>query len=123
MKLFKISVKHAAPKDSHTSVECFAIAEDEATVYECVDAATYQRWSEAEAEGETHAIYDEDWNEIGRETERERRMRLRGDIDDDEDWSDAYYGLTWYGWDEGQEIDEAQANVLLALGVAEDWRK
>ena len=123
IKLFTIRVKHAAPRDSHTAIECFAIANDEDAVYEAVNGLNYERWSDNEDDGIRHEIYDDEYNVIGEEGEKERRLRLRGDIDDEEDWSDAYYGLTWFGWDEGRLISNGEAEALLRLGVAVDWRQ
>ena len=36
-KLYKIKVQHVAPKDEHTSIECFLLAENDEAVYHWVD--------------------------------------------------------------------------------------
>jgi len=125
MKLYKIIVLHAAPKDTHEAVECFAIAENDKIVYRNIDKIfNCDCWETREEEETVYTIYDDDYNDIGQETERERRMRLRGEINDEEaEFCDAYYGITLYGWDEGKEISDEQIETLLALGVAVDWRK
>lgn len=119
--LYRIKFDHVAPKDHKEGTETFALADDEATIFERVDKEyNYDSWSEDDDE---HVIYDDDYQEIGTETRRERVMRLRGQIgDEDNDYSDAYYGITDWGWDEGVEISDEDAATLLRLGLAMDWR-
>lgn len=50
-------------------------------------------------------------------------LRLRGEFnDDDADYGDAYYGITHYGWEEGKDITPDEAETLLRLELAVDWR-
>ena len=121
MELFKIKMKHHSPKDSEMGIVGCVITDSEKAVYEHVDSVySTNGWAEAEEEGETFKIYDDSFNQIGTETFLDRRMRLRGDIDDDcNNYADAYYGLTFYGWESMGEISEADADTLARLGIAE----
>lgn len=47
-----------------------------------------------------------------------RMIRLKGEINDENDYSDAYYGLTFYGWELVDEnIDDKNANYLIRVGL------
>lgn len=43
-------------------------------------------------------------------------IRNRGDLDDD--WGDAYYGVTKYAWEQGVPISDSDIEVLVRLGIA-----
>jgi hypothetical protein len=123
-KLHTILVLHAAPKDMHQSIETYVIADDEDVILERVDSEfARDAWSERSAELGMLEIYDEKYDVIGEETFLERMKRLRGEYnDDDADFSDAHYGITHFGWDEGKDVTPAEIEMLLALNVAQDWR-
>lgn len=128
MKLHKILLRHCSPKDSVEVTKQYVLADKEIAILERLDAPegryTYGAWKEHSAEAEEPCnIYDDKYNVIGMETYLEKMLRLRGEFnDDDADYSDAYYGIRHWGWDEGVEISEGDAAVLLRLGIAEDWR-
>ena len=63
-------------------------------------------------------VYDDDYELIGTESRREKWLRIGGQIwDDSNDYSDAYYGITHYGWEEIKEVTEEEIKVLRACGV------
>ena len=100
MNIYKINVEHAAPKNSWTNIECFLLAEDEESVYQWLDEKESGCWSDRGNEDGLIDIYDEDYNVIGQESYKEKMLRIKGEInDDDRSFDDAYYGLTFYGWE------------------------
>lgn len=111
MNLYRILFTHTAPKDTKLGIETYLLAENEDDVYHHIDEEyKWGGWSDSESDGKTFDVYDEDWNQIGTETFREKIMRIKGDMnDEDYDFSDAYYGITLYGWE------------LVATNVREMW--
>ena len=105
-KLYKIIVQHVAPKDEHTSVECFLLAEDDEAMYTWLDKKKVSGcWSDTNEEDELYEIYDNTYKVIGSETYKERMLRLKGEyFDENKDTSDSYYGLTFYGWEEIEHL-------------------
>lgn len=116
MKLYQIIVLHGAPNDSHTSTETYLVAENEEQVFDWLAAKTYGAWTEEPEEGEEPKMrYSEaSKSEI---TFRQWIMEHRGDLEDDEGWEDAYYGITKWGW-QPIEATPDEIAVLLKLGIA-----
>ena len=129
MKLHRILMRHCSPKDRVEVTKLFVVADSEQSILAKLDDEkrryTHGAWKEkSEDAEEPFEIYDEDYKVIGTETYLEKMLRLRGEFnDEDADYSDAYYGVTHYGWDEGSEISNADADTLIRLGIAEDWRE
>lgn len=126
LKLHRIEFSHHSPKDSEKGTKTYVLWDnDEAALRDRIDQ-TYAvgAWKEeAEEATEPYEIYDDQYNVIGSETYLERMLRLRGDIrDEDKDFADADYGITCWGWDEGQVITEELGAELVRLGIAQDWR-
>lgn len=124
-KLHAIRFSHHAPRGREDGIKLYVIADDEEVILDRLDEREHCGcWAEATGDGETFDIYDDDYNVIGTETKRERLLRRRGEIDDEcVDFSDAYYGVTCLGWDEGEDVTPEDAAVLIRLGIAEDWTK
>ena len=132
-KLHKILARHFSPKDSIDCVFLYVVADSERTVFDKLDSPcignagrifTFGAWSERDESGEVLDVYDSSYNIVGQETNVQKMMRIRGDYNDqDFDTSDAYYGVTAWGWDEGVDITEEDAQALFRLGLAEDWRQ
>jgi hypothetical protein len=123
--MYKILLRHCAPKDCVEVVKQYVVADSELQVLNNINSEyQYGAWSDRNEEAEEFEIYDEDYNVIGTETYLERMLRLRGEFNDENaSYEDAYYGVTHYGWDEGVEISESDISVLLRLGIAVDWRE
>lgn len=125
MNLYKIIIAHYAPKDCKVSIADYLLAEDDKQVYLYIDDNfNYNKWTERmespddDGQDNVFDIYDGDYNVIGTETYEEKIIRLQGDIDDDEeDFSDAYYGKTLYGWELIKEDVQEDYNQLIELGV------
>jgi hypothetical protein len=128
MKLHKILLRHCGPKDSIEVTKTYVLANNENDILDRLDDSkgqyTYGQWKETSNESEDdYEIYDDDYNVIGTETYLERMLRLRGEFNDENaSYDDAYYGIKHYGWDEGVVISSEDAEVLIRLGIAEDWR-
>jgi hypothetical protein len=128
MKLHKILLRHCSPKDQVEVTKLYVLANSESEILARLDASrgeyTYGAWKERSDDAEEpFEIYDENYNVVGTETYLEKMLRLRGEFNyEDADYSDAYYGVSHWGWDEGSDISEEDAVTLLRLGIAEDWR-
>jgi len=101
MNLYKILFSHTAPKDTKTGIETYLLAKNEEEVYEYIDKEfNCGCWKDKEGDEEIFDIYDKDYNTIGTETFREKILRIKGEMnEEDYDFSDAYYGITLYGWE------------------------
>ena len=134
MKLFAIQFQHFSQKDRKSGIKLYALADSDEQVLARLDSEdekfTRGSWSRQSGEMEEGddrlAIYCEGYYKaIRRDASYLAKMlRLRGEMNDpDAPVEDAYYGVTHWGWSESKEISEAQAEVLLELGIAEDWRE
>ena len=123
MKLYKILIEHCAPRDRIVAVAGYLYAENDRDVYFYVDKhLNYDAWEDRHDEAieneEPFYIYDDDYNEIGAETYRERLIRLRGSMNDENSsYDDAYYGVTHYGWEELDSDLTAISNELFKAGI------
>lgn len=143
MKLYDILMRHAGQKSKVEFVLKRVLADDEEQILARIDKdLAHGCWTDKSTEsldeGEVddhdvernadgHRLFDifepDTYKVIGKETYLERMLRLRGEYhDEDADYDDAYYGIKHYGWSEGVEIGSLEAQVLLRLGIAEDWR-
>lgn len=119
--LYAIEFRHHSQKDSESGIKRYVLADDAVVIRDRLDKdEVYTSWSDHDP----IPLYDEDYNEAGEENYMDRMLRLRGEINDEDfdGYDDLYYGLTLWGWSEGQDITDADAEVLLRLGIAEDWR-
>lgn len=110
--LYRIIVLHGGPKDSHTSTETYLIADNEEAVFAWIDKKNFKVWS---GRDEDDLRTDEDTD-----TEvpfKDWVMKKRGDLDDEEGWEDAYYGITKWGW-EPVEASPEDIQTVLKLGIA-----
>lgn len=128
MKLYKILLRHCAPKDCVEVTKLYVLADNDDGVMARLDAEeghyTYGAWKEKSNDAEEpFDIYDDHYNIIGTETYIERMLRLRGEFNDENaDYGDAYYGVRHWGWDKGVDLSNDDANILLRLNIVEDWR-
>tara|TARA_R110000744_G_scaffold56820_1_gene119743 strand:+ start:8727 stop:9050 length:324 start_codon:yes stop_codon:yes gene_type:complete len=105
-------VLHGAPKDSHTSTQTYLVANDEEEVANWIDKEKkFGDWFD----NDNDYYADDDYEKPI--TFREWVMLNKGDLDDEEGWEDAYYGVTKWGW---KHIEATQDNIetLLRLGIA-----
>ena len=119
-KLYKIKVLHGAPKDSHTSIECYLVAESEEQVAEYISEEYHSgHWFGYDGDDVEVRWDDTLENEI---PFRDYVMQNKGDLDDEEGWEDAHYGVTKHGWEE-VSIPVTDIDVLLRLKVAYKYNK
>lgn len=137
MNLYKIKFAHYAPKDSEHGIKTLLLAENDEQVYDWIsdepevdgfglfnswkDKERYKYNEEAEAflnedgDDDGYSWYDVDGNP---ETIKERMLRLKGEIEDDDvDFSDSYYGITLFGWELLKENTEADYSELIEMGI------
>lgn len=125
MNLYKILFSHSAPKETKIGIKTYLLAENEDSVYDYIDKEyNYECWKDYEDDNELFDIYDGCYDLIGTETFREKIMRIRGDMnDEDYDYSDAYYGITLYGWELVKENIEFDLSNIIKLGVINETRR
>lgn len=125
MNLYKIKCLHAAPKDIHKSIACLLLANNDESVYEWLkseptiqEQKVYLSYQYNEDDETVFDVYDNDYNIIGTETFKEKIIRIKGEYnDEDYDYSDAYYGITLYGWDLIKENVQTDYSELIELGI------
>lgn len=129
--LYRINVLHAAPKDNWTNVETYLLASNDEAVAEFINKEyQYGDWFDDEFPDEEDR--DEDWESEwqvpdpnGEEydtlpvNKREYIMHFKGMLEDG-DFSDAYYGITKYGWEYVAEVQDELARYLVELGIAKE---
>lgn len=128
MNLYQIMLEHYAPKDSEKGIFTYLAAESDDQVFEWLKndpklkdgRHLFTGYDMVEDDEESYEIYDEDYNEIGTETAKERLIRLKGDLNDpDVELSDLYYGRTLIGWNVVKfNITELEIINLEGLGIA-----
>jgi len=141
MRLHRVTSIHYGPKSHHEAVEAYLIADDEEQVIVWVSKANSDHWDPKWNDMRQQASVSpsrEWWEKNPGARDRAGALGLtideydtvngpeggvlrfwRGDFRDPED---LYYGATQFWWDEGVEIAEADAAVLLRVGVAKDAR-
>lgn len=132
MNLYRIIVEHSAPKDQHTAIQGYVLAENDEEVYKHIDENhNYSGWAEksdltweeyCEQEGLDATEEDpEDYEGLYGKEFMQSIIGTHGEIDrEDNDYSDAYYGVTYWGWEMVKEnIGFNDTNVLIGLGIAE----
>lgn len=96
MKLYEILKLHGAPRDSWTGIQTLAVAKDDESLARHIDEHIYNLF--------TGYIYDDEGNESDEEEFSQEKfdevMENCGDLESDEGWDDAYYGVTKCGWKE-----------------------
>lgn len=127
MNLYEIMMEHFAPKDSEKGIYTYLVANSDEEVYEWLKLEKelkdgrqiFLSWSYKENE-ETFDIYDEDYNVIGNESFKEKMIRIKGDInDEDVELTDLYYGRTLVGWDLVKEnITGEEIGILASAGIS-----
>ena len=123
MNLYKIVFSHSAPRDTESGIKTYLLANNEDDVYDYIDREyNYETWCESETDNEVFNTYDDDYNVIGNELFRERIIRLKGNINDEDiDFSDAYYGITLYGWELIESDTDKNFSDAIELGMVTQY--
>lgn len=126
MKLHKIQIRHCAPKDCKEAIVCYVLADNENQILSYIDKELlFGTWGDRNDDSlsEPLSITDDDGETIGSEFYYEKMLRLRGEFNDENaDYSDAYYGVTHYGWDEGVTVSNTEVETLIKLNIVLDLR-
>ncbi|MEB9469499.1 hypothetical protein CON15_19475 [Bacillus cereus] len=125
MNLYSVNFIHYAPKGSEKGICGYIVANDDEGVYELIKSEPQfpqgqTLWnSYGEREEDEYEIYDNDYNVIGLESFKDRMIRLRGEMyDEDVEVSDTFYGVTHYGWSLIKEnITDSEISVLKSLNI------
>lgn len=125
MNLYSIGFSHHAPKSSKEGVICLVLADNDEQVYEFIKSAdkingtwVYHSWESDERFCEE----DEKWwdDEM---SFKEYAIKNRGTVNDDNyDYSDAYYGITLYGWTLIKENVTGDYSELIETGFLIDLK-
>lgn len=114
MKLYRIKTAHAAPKNIHRSIMGYVIAENDEQVLFFIDKEYgYGLWKDRMENEDEYEPVD------GSSCYKEWLLKNNGNLND-EDWSDAYYGVTKFGWEEVslRVIDLNFLQNLVLCGIA-----
>ena len=114
MKLYEILRLEGGPKSSWTGIEELAIAKDDDVIakyldnkYDLFTAYTYDE--ETGEESDEPEFSEETYNEV---------MANFGNLESEDGWEDAYYGVTKVGWRElSCTIDPIEIETLKELGI------
>ena len=127
MNLYEVMMAHYAPKGSEQGVHTYLVADSDEAVYEWIKKekelsdgrVIYNNWEYCETDGKVYDVYDDNYEVIGQETFKERKIRLKGELYDDENsYGDLYYGLTLLGWKVVKEnIKDSEIKVLQDTGI------
>lgn len=137
MKLYAITFKHYAPKDSESGIKTLVLANNDEQVYEFIASEpeingdqVYNSWRAYEKfawsdDLECFTSGDEEkfWENENDDPEpfKDHTIRLKGDYDSE--LNDLYYGATQYGWELKKENPTTDFAELIELGLVIDIRK
>lgn len=127
MNLYEIMLMHFAPRGSEQGIFTYLLARSDEEVYEWLKTnpslpdgrSLYTPFYDSESDNKTFEIYNAEYEVVGHETYRERIIRLKGDLnDEDVELSDLYYGQTLVGWDVVKSnISVEQVELLKDSGI------
>lgn len=107
MNLYKLIVLHGGPKSSCKATLRYITSSSVEEVYDTLDEEAY--WCDKQESWEEEKSSDPE-GDYG-PSPKERIMKDCGDLEDD-DWSDAYYGIWKYGWEDLGPITEEEIAAL-----------
>lgn len=120
-------IEHLAPKGSEKGIHTYLVAEDDVDVYEWLKLEReladgrrlYLSYELTEKENEEFTIYDDEYNLVGTESFKERMIRLKGDMnDEDMQFEDLHYGKTLVDWRRLKEsITSEEISLLRSLKI------
>jgi len=116
VRLYRIEFKHYGPKSSKRGTAGFFVAETEDQVADLA-LCKLGYWDEDDLSEELD-VWEED--KIGDATvsKRESLIANRGQIEwEYNEYSDAHYGITHWGWQDVGEATPARVTVLRELGM------
>lgn len=119
INLYKIVFSHSAPKDTEEGIKGYILAHNDVEVYECIDKEFNNGcWKDTEADNE---MFQRDGvvSQTGGETFREKIIRLKGEINDEDFvFDDAYYGIKLLGWElVAEDVAPEDFSKSIELGI------
>lgn len=109
MKLYPVIIN----ANDREFIFLWVLANDEKTVLKGIESKfTYNSWKG------NYENYDYE----GYDSYLDYMLAIRGEINSSDVMSNALENSIQYGWDEGRDIDEASAQIMLNYKVAQDWR-
>ncbi|KQY90970.1 hypothetical protein ASD24_24550 [Paenibacillus sp. Root52] len=131
MNLYKIMFKHFSENDNKEGILTYLVGESDMDVYEWLKSEPSSNnwinvvncWLDKEEDNEVFDIYDSEYNILGQENFKDRMIRLRGDMnDEDTELSDLYYGATLYGWElVNENVDQDLIKQVIDIGINVDF--
>ncbi|MCY8922132.1 hypothetical protein [Bacillus atrophaeus] len=127
MNLYEIMLEHFAPKGSERGIFTYVLAQSDEEVYEWLKTdpslsdgrAVYTPYQDNEADGKTYAIYNQSFDIVGHEKYKDRMIRLKGELNDEVELTDLYYGMTLVGWSMVKaDIPTEQIELLKDTGIS-----
>ncbi len=116
MNLYKIIFEHHSPLDSEEGIKTYLLANNTEEVYEYM-LKRYWLWRNSKDE-KLYPVYNYDYEEICTESFREKMLRINGEIhEEDPDLSDAYSGITLYGWELIDTPPDTDFSDMIKLGI------
>ena len=114
MKLFTIYIRHVGSKDFIDAQVGQFLAKSEEVIYQFIAKdLSSGTWLDKENDS---PVFSETVNK--QEGFKEKMLRIRGDFFDEyQDYSDRYYGLKFFGWNEGIEVTQVEIDTLVKLNI------
>lgn len=123
MNLYRVLFEHHSPKDAEIGIKTYLLASNNEGVYNFItnDNRVNSGWEYYQEE--TYTLFDEECNVIGTETFKEKVIKAKGDMFDEElsenVLQDLYYGATVFGWELVKEnITNEESELLIKTGIA-----
>jgi len=127
VNLYEIRFVHYAPRDDEEGIFNYLVANSDEDVYEWLKSDPelkdgrhiFTGYKFKEEDDEVFEVYNDNYRVIGTETFKERMLRLKGDmLDEEAELNDLYYGKTLWGWRLVKEnITQQEIDTLLSLGI------
>lgn len=128
MNLYEIILEHYAPKDSERGIFTYLLTNSDEEVYEWLKTnsnlsdgrSIYTPYEDNEEDDTLFEIYNDDFEVVGYEKYKDRMIRLKGELNDENaELSDLYYGKTLVGWRTVNEgIRKDQCDILKNSGIS-----
>ncbi|QRV11331.1 hypothetical protein JR311_20110 (plasmid) [Bacillus velezensis] len=128
MNLYEIVLEHHSSRDSEQGIWTYLLADSDEEVYEWLKSnpslsngrTIYTPYKDNEGDDKNYAIYNKDLQVIGHEKYKDRMIRLKGELnDEDVELENLFYGKTLIGWNMvSSDISTEQIGVLKRSGIS-----
>lgn len=130
MNLYEIILEHYAPKDSERGIFTYLLTNSDEEVYEWLKTnpnlldgrSIYTPYEDNEEDDTLFEIYNDDFEVVGYEKYKDRMIRLKGELNDEVELTDLYYGMTLVGWRMVKsDIPTEQIELLKDTGISMEF--